>query len=191
MEVPSLVGRSGPVPLTMGPLPGPVRGLTQAIHAYERLASEAAVTGDRRTALQALMAHPFVRSKHTAEKILDEASPPTAIISPVPLNGARRRPVLQGVGGTDCGVYRIGLGVYAIGRLVSAEADALSAHLNGCPPCRAELAELRTVAELLAHSVRAPGPARKGVGRGPRTGASRLGLSGACAYGARGPGRSR
>ncbi|MER7541641.1 glycoside hydrolase family 4 [Actinomadura sp.] len=72
VEVPSLVGRSGPVPLTMGPLPGPVRGLTQAIHGYERLASEAAVTGDRRTALQALMAHPFVRSKHTAEKILDE-----------------------------------------------------------------------------------------------------------------------
>ncbi|GAA1777446.1 glycoside hydrolase family 4 [Actinomadura chokoriensis] len=71
-EVPSLVGRSGPVPLTMGPLPAPVRGLTQAIHAYERLASDAAVTGDRRTALQALMAHPFVRSKHTAEKILDE-----------------------------------------------------------------------------------------------------------------------
>ncbi|NKZ06650.1 family 4 glycosyl hydrolase [Actinomadura latina] len=72
VEVPSLVGRSGPVPLTMGPLPAPVRGLTQAIHAYERLASEAAVTGDRRTALQALMAHPFVRSKHTAGKILDE-----------------------------------------------------------------------------------------------------------------------
>ncbi|HEY8481072.1 MAG TPA: glycoside hydrolase family 4 [Spirillospora sp.] len=72
VEVPALVGRSGPVPLTMGPLPAPVRGLTQAIHAYERLASEAAVSGDRRTALQALMAHPFVRSKHTAEKILDE-----------------------------------------------------------------------------------------------------------------------
>ncbi|MCP9953687.1 family 4 glycosyl hydrolase [Actinomadura madurae] len=72
VEVPSLVGRSGPVPLTMGALPGPVRGLTQAIHAYERLASDAAVTGDRRTALQALMAHPFVRSKHTAERILDE-----------------------------------------------------------------------------------------------------------------------
>ncbi|MGW5415320.1 family 4 glycosyl hydrolase [Actinomadura geliboluensis] len=72
VEVPALVGRSGPVPLTMGPLPGPVRGLTRAIHAYERLAADAAVTGDRRTALQALMAHPFVRSKHTAEKILDE-----------------------------------------------------------------------------------------------------------------------
>jgi 6-phospho-beta-glucosidase len=72
VEVPALVGRSGPAPLTMGALPRPVRGLTQAIHAYERLAADAAVTGSRRTALQALMAHPFVRSKHTAERILDE-----------------------------------------------------------------------------------------------------------------------
>ncbi|SEF89708.1 6-phospho-beta-glucosidase [Thermomonospora echinospora] len=72
VEVPAVVGRSGPVPLTMGPLPGPVRGLTRAIHEYERLAADAAVTGDRRTALQALMAHPFIRSKHTAERILDE-----------------------------------------------------------------------------------------------------------------------
>ncbi|WP_346039637.1 anti-sigma factor family protein [Actinomadura chokoriensis] len=94
------------------------------------------------------------------------------------------------MGGTDCGVYRLGLGVYAIGRLGGDEADALSAHLRGCPPCRAELAELRTVAALLAHSVR-PGPAREGAGRGPRTGAVGMGLSGACAYGARGPGRSR
>jgi 6-phospho-beta-glucosidase len=56
----------------MGPLPRPVRGLTQAVHQYERLAADAAATGDPRVALQALMAHPFVRSKHTAEKILDE-----------------------------------------------------------------------------------------------------------------------
>ncbi|WP_233358545.1 family 4 glycosyl hydrolase [Thermomonospora amylolytica] len=72
VEVPAIVGRGGPVPLTMGPLPAPVRGLTQAIHAYERLAADAAATGDRRTALQALMAHPFIRGKHTAERILDE-----------------------------------------------------------------------------------------------------------------------
>ncbi|MFB4306400.1 anti-sigma factor family protein [Actinomadura sp. GTD37] len=91
------------------------------------------------------------------------------------------------MGGTDCGAYRAGLGVYAIGRLAGAEAAELFAHLRGCPPCRAELAELRRVAELLAHCV----PAREGAGRGPRTGASRTGLSGACAYGSRGPGRSR
>ncbi|MFG2090862.1 anti-sigma factor family protein [Spirillospora sp. NPDC048824] len=106
------------------------------------------------------------------------------------------------MGGTDCGEYRIGLGVYALGRLPGAEGDALSAHLRGCPPCRAELAELRVVAELLAYSLpQRPGPAapgrrggvttRKGAGRRPRTGASLTGLSGVCAYGSRGPGRSR
>ena len=98
-------------------------------------------------------------------------------------------------------MYRIGLGVYAIGRLAGAEADALAAHLSGCPPCRAELARLRDVADLLARSARQwggavpphPGGAGKrgSAGRGPRTGASRTGLSGACAYGAAGPGRSR
>lgn len=112
-------------------------------------------------------------------------------------------------------MYRTGLGVYAIGRLAGAEADALSAHLTGCPPCRDELARLRDVAELLARSARQwnaaappqassaapradavprrPGAARKrgSAGRGPRTGASGTGLSGACAYGAAGPGRSR
>ncbi|TDC58106.1 hypothetical protein E1281_02690 [Actinomadura sp. KC345] len=103
------------------------------------------------------------------------------------------------MGRTDCGDYRIGLGVYALGRLPGAEADALSAHLRGCPPCRAELAELRVVAELLAHTVpqrpaparASAGTARKGAGRRPRTGASLRGLSGACAYGSGGPGRSR
>lgn len=102
------------------------------------------------------------------------------------------------MGGTDCGEYRIGLGVYALGRLFGDEAEELSAHLRGCPPCRAELAELRGVAELLARSVPHAGPAasgrkdpaaRKGAGRRPRTGASLKGLSGACAYGSRGPRR--
>ncbi|KAB2353703.1 zf-HC2 domain-containing protein, partial [Actinomadura montaniterrae] len=39
---------------------------------------------------------------------------------------------------SGCGEYRPGLGVYALGRLAGAEAEALSAHLRGCPPCRAE-----------------------------------------------------
>lgn len=72
VEVPARIGRKGPLRSAMGPLPLPVRGLTQAIWTYERLAADAAATGDRRTALQALMAHPFVRDKHTAERILHE-----------------------------------------------------------------------------------------------------------------------
>jgi 6-phospho-beta-glucosidase len=72
VEVPAIVGRQGATPLVMGPLPRPVRGLTQAVHQYERLAADAAATGDVRVALQALMAHPFVRGKDTAETILAE-----------------------------------------------------------------------------------------------------------------------
>ncbi len=72
VETPCIVGRHGPTPLVMGEIPRAVRGLTHAIHEYERLAADAATTGDVRLALQALLAHPFVTSKRTAEKILDE-----------------------------------------------------------------------------------------------------------------------
>ncbi|MFB4297233.1 anti-sigma factor family protein [Actinomadura sp. NTSP31] len=100
-----------------------------------------------------------------------------------------------------CGQYRTGLGVYALGRLTGAEADALAAHLRGCPPCRTELAELRRVADLLARTARtaalqAPRPRaggsreRESAGRGSRSGALRGGFSGACAYGATGRKRS-
>lgn len=72
VEVPSLVGAGGAAVRAMGPLPRSVRGLTMAIHEYEWLAAEAAATGSRRLALQALMAHPFIRSKPVAERILRE-----------------------------------------------------------------------------------------------------------------------
>lgn len=72
VEVPAIVGRQGPVPLVMGEIPRAVRGLAHAVHEYEWLAAEAAVTGDRRAALRAVMAHPFVTSKRTAERVLDE-----------------------------------------------------------------------------------------------------------------------
>jgi 6-phospho-beta-glucosidase len=49
-----------------------VRGLIQAIEGSERLAAEAAVSGDRRTSLMALLAHPFMRSAAVAEAVLDE-----------------------------------------------------------------------------------------------------------------------
>lgn len=114
--------------------------------------------------------------------------------------------VLLGVEASGCGEYRPGLGVYALGRLAGAEAEALSAHLRGCPPCRAELAELRDVADLLARTARAAGRPRtagraratgsragkrEGAGRGSRSGAFVTGgFSGACAYGATGRGRS-
>jgi 6-phospho-beta-glucosidase len=72
VEVPCLVGARGATPLAMGALPAAVRGLTAAIESYERLATEAAATGDRRVALQALLMHPFVRSAAAAGAILEE-----------------------------------------------------------------------------------------------------------------------
>ncbi len=72
VETPCVVGRHGATPLVMGELPRAVRGLTHAVHAYERLAADAAATGDTRLALQALLAHPLIADKHTAEKIIDE-----------------------------------------------------------------------------------------------------------------------
>ena len=70
VEVPCIVGGQGPTPLMMGELPRAVRGLTQAVHEYERLAADAAATGDERLALHALLAHPLITGKRVAENIL-------------------------------------------------------------------------------------------------------------------------
>ncbi|MFC6886602.1 MULTISPECIES: zf-HC2 domain-containing protein [Actinomadura] len=71
--------------------------------------------------------------------------------------------------------HRLGLGVYALGRLRGPEAADLRAHLSACAPCRAELAEFQGVTAVLART-------RRGAGRASRTGASVHVLSGgACA----------
>jgi 6-phospho-beta-glucosidase len=70
-ELPCVVAGDGPHPLAGEALPLPVRGLVQAVKAYEELAVTAAVEGDRRAALQALLAHPLVPSFEAAHGILD------------------------------------------------------------------------------------------------------------------------
>lgn len=72
VEVPCLVDRTGPHPLRMGEIPLPIRGLIQAVKAYESLTVQAAVEGSRRIALQALMAHPLVPSWEVAKPLFDE-----------------------------------------------------------------------------------------------------------------------
>ena len=71
VEVPALVNRSGAHPLVIGEIPPAVRGLVQAVKAYEELTVEAAVTGSREIALLALVAHPLVPTVEVAEKLLD------------------------------------------------------------------------------------------------------------------------
>lgn len=72
IETACMVNSSGIRPLTLGPVPSAVRGLIAAVKNYEQLAVEAAVTGDRRTALLALLAHPLVRDYDVARPLLDE-----------------------------------------------------------------------------------------------------------------------
>ena len=57
--------------------------------------------------------------------------------------------------------WRLSLGAYALGDLPADERVAMSAHIEGCPECRAELRELEGVAALLplADPARIEGPA--------------------------------
>ncbi|MNP52740.1 putative 6-phospho-beta-glucosidase [compost metagenome] len=48
------------------------KGLIHAVKTYEQLAIDAAVTGDRALALQALAHHPLVPSVDVAIRMLDE-----------------------------------------------------------------------------------------------------------------------
>ena len=70
VEVPARIDRDGAHPLPLAPLVPEMRGLVQAAKAYEQLAIEAAVGGDRRTALRALMANPLVGEWEIAEPLL-------------------------------------------------------------------------------------------------------------------------
>jgi len=71
VEVPAIVRRSGIKSLPVGAMPLAVRGLVQAVKAYEELTVEAALTGDRRVALAALMANPLVGSYDKAKGYLE------------------------------------------------------------------------------------------------------------------------
>lgn len=71
VEVPARITAGGPVPLPQPPLPPELLGLIQQVKAYEELTIAAARTGDRRTALLALLANPLVREHRAATAILD------------------------------------------------------------------------------------------------------------------------
>jgi 6-phospho-beta-glucosidase len=70
-EIPARVGAHGAEPLPVGALPLPVRGLIQSVKTYEQLTIEAALRGDERVALQALVANPLVGSYTKARPFLD------------------------------------------------------------------------------------------------------------------------
>jgi 6-phospho-beta-glucosidase len=70
VEIPARIDRDGAHALPLRPLAPEMRGLVQAAKAYEELTVEAACTGDRRTALRALIANPLVGEWAIAEPLL-------------------------------------------------------------------------------------------------------------------------
>ena len=72
VEVNCVIDALGPHPIAVGPLPPQLRGLLQQVKAYEELTIEAAVTGDRKVALAALIANPIVPSARVAKPLLDD-----------------------------------------------------------------------------------------------------------------------
>ncbi|MCB5236350.1 6-phospho-beta-glucosidase [Niallia circulans] len=72
VEISSIITKEGPKPIAIGDLPVAVRGLVQQIKSFERVAAEAAVTGNYHTALLAMTINPLLPSDKMAKQILDE-----------------------------------------------------------------------------------------------------------------------
>ena len=71
VEVPARITREGAEPIELAPLSPDMRGLVQAVKAYEQLAIEAARTGSRDVALRALLANPLVAHWSIAGPLLE------------------------------------------------------------------------------------------------------------------------
>ena len=69
VEVPAIVGRTGPVPVAIGPAPQHAQALVTAIKAVERTTIEAALSGSSELAVKALALHPLVPSVTIARRI--------------------------------------------------------------------------------------------------------------------------
>jgi 6-phospho-beta-glucosidase len=72
LELPCRVDSRGVHPLPAEPLPSVCFGLLAQVKAYELLALEAAASGDRRVAYQALLAHPLGPEADRVQEMLDD-----------------------------------------------------------------------------------------------------------------------
>ncbi|QRN84502.1 6-phospho-beta-glucosidase (plasmid) [Chloroflexota bacterium] len=72
LELPCRVNARGIQPLSADPLPPVCSGLIAQVKAYEILIAQAAVTGDRNTAYQALLAHPLGPAADQVSAVLDD-----------------------------------------------------------------------------------------------------------------------
>jgi 6-phospho-beta-glucosidase len=71
VEVAARVGSQSVEPLPVPPLDAVARGLVAHVSAYEELALEAALHGGRERVFRALVAHPLVGRRATAETLAD------------------------------------------------------------------------------------------------------------------------
>jgi 6-phospho-beta-glucosidase len=71
VEIPARIERDGAHPDRFGALAPEMLGLVQQVKAYERLTVRAAIDGDRKTALKALLANPLVARYSVATALLD------------------------------------------------------------------------------------------------------------------------
>ncbi|MBI4559548.1 MAG: 6-phospho-beta-glucosidase [Candidatus Hydrogenedentes bacterium] len=72
VEVPARIGKSGAQAIPQSAPAPAIRGLMQQVKAYESLTVEAAVTGNRETAFQAMLAHPLMPGATGSRALLDE-----------------------------------------------------------------------------------------------------------------------
>jgi 6-phospho-beta-glucosidase len=72
VEVPCIVGRSGPVPVAVGEVAPHARALVETMKDVERTTIDAALSGSRQQAIKALALHPLVPSVATARQIFEE-----------------------------------------------------------------------------------------------------------------------
>jgi 6-phospho-beta-glucosidase len=69
VEVPAGITADGPKPIDQPPLAPEMLGLVQHVAAYERLAVQAAITGDRDVVYKALLAHPLIGQVPQVEEL--------------------------------------------------------------------------------------------------------------------------
>src|SRR5438874_857777 len=71
VEVPARIEADGPSPIDQRPLAPELLGLVQHVAAYERLAVQAAITGDRELVYKALLAPPLIRQVPQVEELTE------------------------------------------------------------------------------------------------------------------------
>ncbi|GMW02489.1 MAG: 6-phospho-beta-glucosidase [Candidatus Hydrogenedentota bacterium] len=72
LELPAVIGKDGAKPVPQGAPEPQIRGLMQQVKSYETLTVQAAVTGNRETAFQAMLENPLMPNATGCRKLLDE-----------------------------------------------------------------------------------------------------------------------